>query len=134
MVTGVFGKPMNLLVQCWSGGGLRCRCWSGFDGADERWRDGTDRSTLSRSEAEGNALETVRWRRSQVQPNGPGSGISPIATAATRTSPLLGPSGLSLAEAREKGEAWAEHMKIMVWWANYLDQLKSSGTLTSFVR
>ena len=34
--------------------------------------------------------------------------------------------------AYARGEHWAERVKMMVWWANYLDHLKSSGTVTNF--
>ena len=32
--------------------------------------------------------------------------------------------------AYARGEHWDERVKMMVWWANYLDHLKSSGTVT----
>src|SRR4029077_8774412 len=34
--------------------------------------------------------------------------------------------------AYARGEHWGERVKMMVWWANHLDQLKTSGTVTNF--
>jgi integrase len=34
--------------------------------------------------------------------------------------------------AYARGEHWGERVKMMVWWANHLDQLKTTGTATKF--
>jgi integrase len=36
--------------------------------------------------------------------------------------------------AYARGEHWDERVKMMVWWADYLDQLKSAGTIIAIER